>query len=409
MDTIDRDISASIRLLMTEFPAVVVLGARQVGKSTLLHHLFPDIRRFDLEKQSDFDLVHHDIEFFLHTNPAPIIFDEAQLSPELFKALRVKIDQNRAISGQYLLSGSSSPELLHHISESLAGRIAICELDPFTWTEATHTPTSRFYDILTDQNWSDFAQLHPTHSFETLIQRCVEGGYPEVVTKTHSTQFRQRWADNYIKTYIERDIRRLFPGLKLDSYRRFIQMLGMSSGQFINHSNLARSLDVSQPTIKSYIDIASGTFLWRHLPVFCANPLKSHTRMPKGYIRDSGLLCFMLNIHSKQTLMNHPHFGFIWECFIAEQILRNLTSRLIPYKAWAYRTDNQSEIDLIIEGPFGVIPIEIKSGISLRRPQLQAITHFMDTHKCPVGIVITNGSEGYQIGPNLVHVPAGCL
>lgn len=139
-----------------------------------------------------------------------------------------------------------------------------------------------------------------------------------------SAKFFDSWFDNYFKTYIERDVRSLFPTLRLDSFKKFIKMLAQSSGDIINYSDFARSLDVSQPNIKKYMEIADGTFIWRTLNSYTKNSKKNVIKMPKGHFRDSGLLCFLLNIHSVEQLQTHHSFGRIWESFVIEQLLATL-------------------------------------------------------------------------------------
>jgi predicted AAA+ superfamily ATPase len=407
---INRTAYTFVRELFSQFPCVAILGPRQCGKSTLLEQLFPNTKRFDCERKTDFERISKDSDFFLSSQPHPIIIDEAQKAPDLFEALRVHIDENRGNPGQIMLSGSSSPLLLNQLSDSLAGRLALFELSPFSWSESSQKPLSPFYQNIIQSRFEDNLTLTSLFSFEELCHMCISGGYPEIVQKSEThTYFRERWFENYQKTYVETDIRDLFPNLKTDSFKRFITILAALSGQFINFSHIARSLDVSQPTVKKYFACVSGTFLWRHLLQYEKNPLKSLARMPKGYIRDSGLLCSFLNIFSQETLLAHPEFGFIWESFITEQILKSLQFLHIPFKAWSYRTQNQGEIDLILEGRWGLIPIEIKSGSSVRHQSTQTIRHFMEENRCPVGYVISNGPDVYSLGPNLVHIPAGCL
>jgi len=168
---------------------------------------------------------------------------------------------------------------------------------------------------------------------------------------------------------------------------------------------LLNALDTSQPTIKHYFDIVSGTFLWKALPNYTLNPAKQYSRMPKGYIRDSGLLCYLLNIQSPEQLLNHPQFGFIWESFVTEQIVRLLQSKLLPFKAYSYRSRNHAEIDLIIEGRFGCIPIEIKSGSSIRSNQLQGLTHFIENNNCTMGLLINRSEKVEQLTAHIIQVP----
>ncbi|MEK6625895.1 MAG: DUF4143 domain-containing protein [Bdellovibrionota bacterium] len=208
---------------------------------------------------------------------------------------------------------------------------------------------------------------------------------------------------------MERDVRRLFPDLQLETYRRFVRMMSLSSGQLINYSQFAKSLDVSSPTIKNYFDIAEGSFLWRKRMAFEKNLGKRLVKMPKGHIRDSGLLCFLMNIFSAEHLENSPQYGNIFESFVVEEIVKTLNANLISCHHYHYRTSNQAEIDLILEGSFGLIPFEIKSGMTLQRKQLITLKDFIDVYKCPVGFVINNAEKIEKISDKLYQIPISYL
>lgn len=404
MSYLKRDAAASARYLLEHFPAVVVLGARQVGKSTLIRQVLPDAAFFDLERDSDFRRVNDDPQLLLQEVDRPIIFDEAQLSPELFRALRVVIDEQRDQAGQFLLSGSSSPHLLQMISETLAGRVAIVELDPFSWNEVLEKDENDLVSALADTEV--LTNLDASISKKELLSLCLHGGYPEPVIKQSNKKFYRLWMENYLRTYVERDVRALFPQLNLDAYKRFIQMLAFSSGEMINASNFSRSLDVSQPTIKHYLDIVEGTFLWRKIPSYRKNITKRIVKMPKGYLRDTGLISYLLRINNANDLKSHPQFGRIWESFVTEQIIRHFKNKIERISYYYYRTHNQAEIDLILETDAGLIPIEIKAGSVTRRKQLVALEAFVKEHKCPFGVVVNNGDSIYKLSDAVYQLPA---
>lgn len=408
MSAIKREIIESINYLLANFPAVVVLGARQVGKSTLIKQVLPKAVFFDLEKDSDYRRINDDAQLLLQEVNRPIIFDEAQLSANLFKALRVCIDENRSQNGQFLLSGSSSPHLLKYISETLAGRVAIVELNPFSWGELNESKSNDLFSALADE--SILVKLKPTVSKQKLLTLCLYGGYPEPVLKQidkkPNKKFYRLWMENYLRTYVERDIRALFPQLNFDAYKRFIQMLAFSSGEMINASNFARSLDVSQPTIKNYLEIVAGTFLWRKIPPYLKNVKKRIVKMPKGHLRDTGLINYLLRINNENDLKGHPHFGRIWESFITEQIIKYFNNHIEHITCYYYRTHNQAEIDLILETNAGLIPIEIKSGSVTRKKQLITLESFVKEHNCRFGIIINNGDKIYKLSETIYQLPA---
>jgi len=391
---------------MESYPAVVLIGARQVGKSTLLKQLFPEAKLFDLEDEQDFLLVENDSAIVFKDNSKPILFDEAQLSNKLFKALRVEIDKTKK-NGQFLLSGSSSPELLSNICESLAGRIAIVEIPSFNFSESHSTKLSELFENF--KSIESIKDICTVSNEEDIFESCLYGGYPRPFLERKNLDFFDSWFSNYYKTYIERDIRSLFPGLKIESFKKFIKILARSSGNIINYSDFARTLEVSQPTVKNYFDIADGTFIWRKLPSFDKSSKKTLLKMPKGHFRDSGLLCYLLGIHSIDDLKNNPLFGRIWESFLIEQIIKLLGISYSKYEYFYYRTKAKAEIDLVIQGRFGLIPIEIKSGIQTNQKQLITLKNFIKEHQSPFALVVNRGQDVKLLADKVLQVPVTFL
>ena len=236
-----RHYSQLLHVLLHFFPCVAVIGVRQCGKTTLLKELSEEWHLFDLEKSSDYQVISQGPDLFLRLNPDNVIIDESQLLPDLFPALRVAIDSNRTKSGRFVISGSSSPELIQSISESLAGRIAIIELAPFSLTEAHGVKQSSFYTkIINNEPLANFLKLDTKISIQDIHKYWLQGGYPEPWVKDTS-RFTKLWQQNYFQTYLNRDILRLFPGLNAQKYNMFLQLLANLSGNIINYSNAARA------------------------------------------------------------------------------------------------------------------------------------------------------------------------
>ena len=395
--------------LLELFPCVALIGVRQCGKTTLLNQLPDSWKILDLEKASDFDLVNHDPDLFLRLNPDKVALDESQLLPALFPALRVAIDSKRNTSGRYIITGSSSPELIKSISESLAGRIAIIELAPLTISEAYELQQPAFYKLISKRcSLKDLLTLTPEKTIQDISQYWLHGGYPEPWVK-NKPRFRKLWLQNYLQTYIERDILRLFPNLNREKYRLFIQMLGQISGNIINYSNVARTLGISQPTAREYFQIAHSTFVWRHIPAYEKNVTKRIIKHPKGYLRDTGLLHFILHLQNIDMLLTHPQMGASWESMVIENILRELNSLGVHYDYYHYRTGAGAEIDLILEGEFGLLPIEIKYNQRINQRSLRALKDFIEEHNCDYGIVINNNEQARQYDDNIIGIPFACL
>lgn len=409
MNRFQRNITGYLSHLLNQFPAVAIIGARQVGKTTLAKTVAKNFTYLDLEKASDFDRLKHDPEFFFKQTPSHIIFDEAQLLPELFPLLRSIIDENRSEKGRFIITGSSSPELLNNISESLAGRIAIIELGTLKANEYYKTPLSSFYDVFQNTLSKEAIPKDPAKITNQQLQEFwFKGGYPEPLLE--NKDFYHEWMIDYQTTYINRDIAQLFPKLNRVNYRRFINMIGKLSGKIINKSDLARSLNVSQPTIAEYLDIANGTFLWRQQYTYESNISKSIIKMPRGHIRDSGLLHNLNHIQDLEALQNHPIVGFSFESFVIEEIVKGLQDAHIrDFDAYYYRTRSGAEIDLILEGSFGLLPIEVKYGYQVARNQLRALNDFVTQHKLSFGILINQGDQIEWLNDKIIQIPASYI
>ncbi len=410
MHGIERSAVRSIQLLLKHFPCVAILGARQVGKTTIVKQVLPKAAFFDLEKRADFERIHRDPDFFLSQQEKPIIIDEAQISPDLFSALRVAIDAKRHKNGRFLISGSSAPNLLHRIHETLAGRIANFELSGFSLQESWKLSHNLFYKYLSEKNIKKLSSLKPKLSTKKLFESCLLGSYPEPFLKhKKKSEIFSLWMENYFQSYLQRDVRNIFPSLNIQNYQKFVAMLAGASGQILNASEFARSLDVSQPTAKSYFNIAHGTFVWRMLPSYQKNTTKRLLKMPKGHMRDTGLLNHILKNQTIDELQTHPAFGRIWETFIIETLLKGFQNQLIRVEPFYYRTSNQAEIDLILEGDFGILPIEIKSGTLTPKKRLVVLDNFIQEHNLSLGLVINNSNEVAWLTKHILQIPAGCL
>jgi hypothetical protein len=251
-------LALKINRLLEMFPVVAVIGPRQCGKSTLVRSLRPDWRYYDLESPDDFQLISSDPGAFFAMHPDGIIIDEAQQYPELFKVLRGVIDSNRKQKGRFLLTGSSSPDIVRGITESLAGRIATTELWPFKQSELHEKPLPGIYELLVDgaSQTQEFLTLQPVLPLNLSMHGWLKGGFPEpLIAGEEHDEFYSQWMENYIIDYVGRDIRALFPRLNIHNFRRFLTLLAQFSGHQLNMSDMARTLEISVPTVKDYLDI----------------------------------------------------------------------------------------------------------------------------------------------------------
>jgi predicted AAA+ superfamily ATPase len=408
----ERAAEALLNTYLKMFPCVAVVGVRQCGKTTLLKTLPETWKYYDLERRADHGVIARDPDTFFRLNPRFVALDEAQFAPEVFPALRIAIDERRREKGLYVISGSSSPELIRSVSESLAGRIAVIELSPFSWSEVTET-TDRDCLLRRLEN----RKLSPARLIEGLKPRgslalandyWFRGGFPEPWLDPKE-EFRKRWVEQYLQSYLYRDVKRLFPGLDEIRFRRFVEMLGGLSGRIINFSDAARALAVSQPTARDYFDIAHGTFIWRRIPAYSGNVMKRAVKHPRGYLRDSGLLHTLLRIPDLDALLSHPQAGYSWEGMVVEEILRQLNATGAGYEYSYYRTGGGAEVDLVLEADFGRIAVEIKRTSTPAMRDLRALRDFVSEQKARVGIVINTDSAPRLYEDNIVGLPFNWL
>lgn len=408
-----RHIADKIDQLLGMFPVVAVIGPRQCGKSTLVKLLRPDWKYYDMESPDDYQLISNDPVAFFAVNPHNIIIDEAQQFPEIFRILRGVIDSERKTKGRFILTGSSSPDIVTGITESLAGRIATIEMSPFKQTELFEKKRSDIYSIVM-QNVNDisvFSTLKASINMENSMQLWLKGGFPEPLIEGEANAiYYKQWMENYLSDYIGRDIRGLFPRINIHNYRRFLRLLAQFSGHQLNMSDMARALEVTVPTVRDYLDIVHQTFLWRNLEPFTRNALKKVQKSNKGFFRDQGILHYLLKITSYDQLQLHPVAGFSFESFVIEELIRGLQSTLSTHLEYSYyRTVDKSEVDFIVESEFGILPIEIKLNSIVKKATLRGINNFIDDMKCGYGIVINRGKRIEVLSEKIIQIPVNYI
>ena len=413
MDLLNRNLKKKITYLLDQFPVVILLGVRQCGKSTLARMLGQEWKYYDLERPAYFDLIDKDPLLFFRENENQIIIDEAQCCPGIFPVLKSIIDEDRHKNGRFILTGSSSFELVKGISESLAGRAALVEVSPFKMNEVKKEKLGRFYTIfekkISPRDLDDLRQLTSVIKFGEIKYSLLKGGYPQPILQDKDN-YHSQWMENYFHTYINRDMRALFPSMDILKYRRVIQMLANVSGTIINNSEMARSVQTSEKSVRDYLQIVSGTFVWRQLPAYKTSKIKTTISSSKGHYRDSGLFFYLQNIFSLKELDIYPKLGHAFESFIIEEIIRGIqASRAVNFTPYHFRTKSGGEIDLILEGSFGLLPIEIKYNSYTPKKVLTAMTNFIDKHQLPYGIVVNNCDSPSMITEKIIQIPAGCI
>jgi len=318
-----------------QFPAVLILGARQVGKTTLARMSFPDGDYCDLQAPELRQLFTAEPAFQIERRAGRVlILDEAQAVPPLFSALRGIIDRQRKVNGRFLLLGSANPRLVRQISESLAGRVGILDLDPLVALEVI--------------------QGQPSLEIEAVW---LKGGFPDAL----QGDFRIWW-EAYLRTYVERDLPQLGVRPEPLLLRRLITMLAHQQGGLLNASVLGSALGVSHHTVRRYIDVLEQTYLVRLLRPYFRNVGKRLTKSPKLFLRDTGLLHHVLNISSLGELDSHPVRGASWETFVLEDLVRREKLRNPHTQLYFWRTAAGLEADLVFDRGSERVVFEIKTG-----------------------------------------------
>ena len=330
-----RLLQSLIEKRLRHSPAVALLGPRQVGKTTLacaIAELHPGALLLDLERESDRAALQQPELFFAAHRDRPLIFDEVQFSPNLFAALRPEIDADRR-AGRFLLLGSASGDLLRQSGESLAGRVSYLELTPLLAAEL------------------------PVTGLADLQSLWLSGGFPlSFLAPDDDASY--VWRQDFIRTFLQRDLPGMGVRVPAETLRRFWQMLAHLQGQMFNASQLGMSLGgASHTTAARYLDVLIDTMMVRRLPPHLVNVGKRLVKSPKVYLRDSGVLHALLGIASVQHLQGHPIAGASWEGFVVEQV-----AAALPPEAQLsfYRTAAGAELDLVIEHGTRKLGVEIK-------------------------------------------------
>ena len=370
---ISRFITRSLLETLGYFPVTGIIGPRQVGKTTLVKYLVKQFDKesvyLDIENPEDLAKLTDPVLFFRRNQDKCVVLDEIQRMPQLFPVLRSMIDMKR-VNARFIILGSASPDLIRDSSESLAGRIVYEELTPFNITEIAEK--------------------------KDIYYHWFSGGYPDAFLAP-SDSVKRKWFSNFTTTYIERDLPMLGLNINRDIIRKLWTMIAYIHGNVLNMNSLGKSLEVTSTTIKKYLSFLEDAFLIRQLNPYSANVKKRLVKSPKIYIRDSGILHHLLNIHEFESLESNPILGHSWEGYVIEQIAHKLDSET---QCYFYRTHEGAECDLVlVRGVRPVSGIEIKytSNPKLSRGLNQA---FQDIN-VDQNYIITPGTDDYLINEKI--------
>jgi hypothetical protein len=392
------------------FKVVLVTGARQVGKSTLLQHLLPEIKAYVFDPVQDLYGARRDPDFFLDTHSTPLILDEVQFAPELLPALKRHVDQLDE-PGQYFLSGSQNLSVLRSVAESMAGRVGILNLEGMTIyeiSEKTETTTWLEHYLKAPETFVDKV-LSPLKTFP-LIPMLWRGTLPG--TLDLPDEIIPDYLRSYIQTYVERDVRLLENIRELSSFDRFLGLSAALCGQEINSSQLGREIGIAPATAKRWLNLLTATYQWLELPPYHGNTIKRVSGKPKGFWRETGIACYLQRISSPDALMVSPSLGPLFETFIVNLLHRICSLMPTPPQLYHWRTGGGAEVDLILEMDGFLFPIEMKCKTTLTGHDTRGLRSFRETYgtrKVAPGIIVYAGRDCYRVDKYTVAVPWNSL
>ncbi len=350
---IRRNLETSIRIYSSQYPVVAIVGPRQSGKTTLARYMFPDHKYLSMENLDIRHMAQDDPRGFLDDYGKNIILDEIQRVPSLFSYLQERVDLDESPAG-YVLTGSRQFILMEKITQSLAGRIITFQLYPFSFNELYGAKPDKNIDSIFKIKQRDIKGVEKIDIYRMIFT----GMYPRIHDKKLDAR---KWIENYILTYIERDIRSLVNVDNLKLFEDFLKICASMSGQLINYTSISNSIGVSQPTVKKWLSLLETSGILFVLPPHYKNFKKRIVKTPKLYFTDTGVLSFLLSIRNPDELISHPLWGNIFETFIISEFYKRVhhTGEKPPFYFWRDKTGN--EIDLIVDIGSKLLPIEIKA------------------------------------------------
>lgn len=401
-----RNLLKSIETALTDTPVVLIIGARQVGKTTLALSLNDNYLTFDdanvvaTAKNSPTD--------FINNLSTPVILDEIQRCPEILSAIKMAVDKDRR-AGQFILTGSANVLTLPKVSESLAGRMEVQRLRPLSQGEILGVKET-FIDLLFADEFN-LPTNFPNEDRNKLFTKMLIGGYPEVISRTSQPR-RQDWFRNYINTILQRDIRDLANIEGLVDLPRLLELLAARAGGILNYAEVSRSIGFPQMTLKRYMTLLETTFLIETVPAWSGSIKKRLIKAPKLFIGDTGLLSYLLDLNLERLQSDPTLAGALTENFVVSELKKQEGWSKTRVKMFHFRTSNDREVDIILETSSGeIVGIEVKSSSSVNRHDFKGL-HLLSyslPKKFRRGIILYTGNQFLAFGDNLFAVPIQAL
>lgn len=407
---IKRHLAGPLFEALSDTPVVLLNGPRQAGKSTLVQwaasHGHP-ARYLTLDDATTLAAARSDPQGFLAGFKGAIVIDEIQRVPELFLAIKAQVDRDRK-PGRFLLTGSADVLLLPRLAESLAGRMEILTLWPFSQGEIDHVQ-EKFIDAVFSRSIS----RHRNSGFRwsEIIQRILKGGYPEILNRQAESR-QTAWFGSYITTILQRDVRDITNIEGLTALPRLLTLLATRAVSLVNFSEFSRSSAIPQSTVKRYITILETTFLLQMIPAWSGNLSKRLVKAPKLVIGDTGLMAYLLGLDKERLLQDPVLTGHLLEDFVMMELKKQLGWNQTKVRLFHYRTQIGQEVDLVLEDLSGrIVGIEAKASASVKPDDFKGLRHLQETlgKRFLRGIVLYTGPEFIPFGSELYACPVSAL
>lgn len=394
-----RHLEQQIRSAARSFKIIVVLGARQVGKSTLLRALYPMEELFLFDSILDPYRVQDDPDLFLDLHPPPLLLDEVQFVPALLSAIKRRVDQSEAMGG-YFLTGSQNLNVLKSVSETMTGRAAILHLEAMSLVERLGLALEQCWLVRYLNNPSQFLleRPQPLQGLPPLVEVLWRGSLPRAIELPRSEI--PLFFHSYIQTYVERDLRLVEKISDLHLFGEFLSVLGTLSGQEINSAQLGREIGITPQTAKRWVFALTASYQWRDILPLYRNAIKRVSERRKGVFTDSGVVCHLLRMRSPEDLALHSALGAVFETWVVNHIHQLFSATSLYPAVYHWRSHGGAEIDLILEIGGIYFPIEIKCSRNLSAHDLRSFKAFRETYperKIAPGLIIHAGDDSYLL------------
>lgn len=398
---IERSLASTLLEVLGEYPAVMLIGPRQAGKTTLLlHHLGEAFHYVSLDDLEVRRLAVSDPRAFLAMHPEPVIFDEIQHAPDLLSYIKLRIDAKRHKCGRYVLSGSQNLLLAESVSESLAGRVAVLRLLSLSRREIEGDPHSGL-------PWQRDRRADPVprSSFGELWRDLLVGGYPQLVAKPSLDA--SRWHSNYATTYLERDVRTLRHVGNLMQFQAFVEAVAARSGQLFNAADVSRDLGIAVSTVRAWLSVLEATFQVFIVRPYFENVGKRLVKVPKVYFTDTGTLGFSVGLKDPDHAAKGPMGGAILETAVLAELMKTLESDGTRARVYFWRTQSGEEVDFVVQTNGQLVPIEVKKSSTPTPRMGTAIRTFQRDlgAKALPGYVVHTGNLRMPLGEGVTALP----